>query len=433
MPLAPTRQRGGHYDAVIAGAGIMGLAIAWQLARRSRLRIAVLEKGAAPGEGSTGASVAICRHRYSLDAMVRLAADGIGAYREWRAFTGLARPRAEFHQSGVLWLPGGGRQWAAREHQRLRALDIPTAVLDDAALAERFPAVNPCAIPPDLATGETHDCRGGGEHLLELNGGYIDPVDAAQDLLEACRSAGVDMRFNAPVTGIALRGGRVESVASGAERFATGLFINAAGPWCGRLHAMAGVELKWNLEPTRIQALYLDIPSAQIADRAAMELPATADLVNGIYFRPQNRGRQLITGSVLASDEREAVRDPDAFDRQPDADFQSRVLHLLQHRLPGLRAPGRELERNRVHGYCGLYTVNRDDSHPLLGPADAAGLDGYWLANGFSGHGFKLAPAVGSMLARRITGIAQDFDTQIPLDMFSAERAPLEGGGSVLA
>ena len=70
-----------NYDVVIAGAGIIGLSIAWQLARRSRLRIAVFEKGAAVGEGSTGASSAICRVRYSTDEMLQLADATRGNYR----------------------------------------------------------------------------------------------------------------------------------------------------------------------------------------------------------------------------------------------------------------------------------------------------------------------------------------------------------------
>ena len=77
------------YDVVIAGAGIIGLSIAWQLARRSALSIAVLEKGAGVGEGSTGASSSICRTRYSIDETLLLARDGIHACplagrRPWR-------------------------------------------------------------------------------------------------------------------------------------------------------------------------------------------------------------------------------------------------------------------------------------------------------------------------------------------------------------
>ena len=68
-----------QFDVVIVGAGIIGLSVAWELARRSKLKIAVLEKGASTGEGSSGASSAVCRYRYSMDEMLQLASDGIWA------------------------------------------------------------------------------------------------------------------------------------------------------------------------------------------------------------------------------------------------------------------------------------------------------------------------------------------------------------------
>ena len=78
-----------NYDVIIVGAGIIGLSIAWQLARRSSLKVLVLEKGLSVGEGSTGASSAVCRFRYSRDEMVHLARDGIHAYQNWPEYTQL--------------------------------------------------------------------------------------------------------------------------------------------------------------------------------------------------------------------------------------------------------------------------------------------------------------------------------------------------------
>lgn len=399
------------YDVTIVGAGIIGLSIAWQLARRSDLDILVLEKGAGTGEGSTGASSAVCRFRYSMDDMVHLARDGIDAYRQWQQFTGLTSPRARFHNDGTLWMTGSDREWAGREHARLQKLGIRTEVLDDADIEHRFPALNTCVLPPDLATGESHDCVGGGRHLFELDGGHVDPVAAADDLLQACRSAGVDVRFNARVETIDTRGGRVQGVglASG-EAIMTPLLINAAGPWCNNLFRAAGLDLEWNLEPTRIQVLYLDRPG-----EVPGHIPVTADLAGGIYFRTQNRGQQLVVGSVLEEDERELVEDPDNFQLTPDDDFQQCKLHLLHHRLKNMPY------RGKVRGYCGLYTVNRNDVHPILGETE---LKGFWAANGFSGHGFKLAPAIGSMFAQAICGESREFDTGIPMSLFSIDREP---------
>ena len=401
------------YDTVIAGAGIVGLSIAWELARRSDLKIAVLEKGAGLGEGSTGASSSICRHRYSMDEMLLMASSGISAYRNWRAYTGLSGPRADFQNQGVLWMPGSNTAWAANEHARLQRFGISSAVLDDDALRERFPALSPCTIAPDTVTGEPHACRGGGRHLLELDGGYMDPVGAMEDLVEACRAQGVDVLFRSEVTGIQQQGGRISGVQLVDGRsIATPLLVNAAGPWCRQLYEAAGLALRWDLRPTRIQVLYRDYPLDALG-----AIPVTVDMAGGIYFRTNNRGQQLIVSSVLEEDERETVADPDAFDRHADEDFRLVKFHVLDHRLPGLP------QRGSVRSYCGLYTVNRDDVHPIVGPTE---LEGFWVANGFSGHGFKLAPAIGSMVAQAITGDTLETDPAVPLSFFAVDREPIE-------
>ena len=409
------------YDVVIAGAGIVGLSIAWQLARRSTLRIAVLEKGAGVGEGSTGASSAVCRCRYSLDELVYLARDGINAYRHWAEFTGLDSPRASLNEDGVLWLPGRDRAWAEREHERLERMGIATAVLDDAELNERYPAINPCVHAPDLTTGEAHDCAGGGRHFLETDGGWVDPVSAAQDLVDACRRRGVEVRFRARLAGIDVNAAKVAGVTlDDGTALATPLLVNAAGPWCREFYAEAGVDLDWDLVPTRIQVLHRERPP-----EIEGALPVTVDMEGGVYFRTQNRGQQLIIGSVLEEDEREVVDDPDRVPETVDNDFQMLKMHTLHHRLPALPY------RGRIMGYCGMYTVNRDDVHPILGPTE---IDGFWVANGFSGHGFKLGPAIGAMVARAITGERDDFDTEVPIDFLRIDRDPISlDARSVLA
>ena len=402
-----------NFDVVVVGAGIIGLSVAWQLARRSTLSVAVLEKGSDVGEGSTGASSAICRCRYSLDEVVHLARDGINAYRNWGAFTGLKSPRAGFNHEGVLWMPGANTAWAATEHARMRKLGIATEVLDDAQLKARFPALNTCVLAPDLESGDAHQCVSGGRHFLEIDGGYMDPVSAAQDLVEACRRGGVDVRFNQRVAHVETASGKIAGVglADGTD-IGTGLLINAAGPWCRDLYQQAGLPLRWELAPVRIQVLHRERPPDLPG-----HIPVTVDMEGGIYFRTQNRGQQLVVGSVLEEDEREVVKDPDNYPGHTDTSFEVAKLHALHHRLPGLPYQG------RVTGYCGLYTMNRDDVHPILGPTN---IDGFWVANGFSGHGFKLAPAIGSMLAQTIAGSAVDFDTQIPLSFLSIDRAPIE-------
>ncbi|MEO7655413.1 MAG: FAD-dependent oxidoreductase, partial [Sphingomicrobium sp.] len=101
--------------------------------------------------------------------------------------------------------------------------------------------------------------------------------------------------------------------------------------------------------------------------------------------------------------------------RYVDVEFERAKLHALHHRLPGLSI------RN-VSGYSGLYTVNRSDVHPIVGETPIAGL---FAANGCSGHAFKLAPALGALLARQIVGSAGSFDTRVSPDFLAVGRKPI--------
>lgn len=408
-------------DVLIVGAGIIGLSIAWQLHRRSNLRIIVCERGPGVGAGSTGASSAICRYRYSADEMVHLARDGIGAYREWSAFLGQSETRARFQGDGVLWMPGEDAGWAEREHTRLAGLDVRTQILTDRELQAMFPALNPCPLCPDLATAESHDCEAGNRHLLETEAGWMDPVSAAQDIADALRRSGVTLRYGTELTRVRSQGGRVTGATfSDGGEISADLLINAAGPWCNAVYQAAGVEAPMQMDPVRIQVVHLDRPTG-----LSGKLPVTLDMAAGIYFRTQNRGQQLLVSSVREEDERETVGNPDDFLKVADDIFRAEKLHLLQHRLRGFSVEG------KVRDYCGLYTLNQVDVHPVVGPW---ALEGFWVANGFSGHGFKLAPAIGALVARALTGNGGDFDCVIDPAYLSPDREPIRADSrSVLA
>ena len=394
-------------DIVIIGAGIIGLATARQLQRSGVEKITVLEQAASPGAGSSGASSAVCRHLYTHDEMIGLARDGIDTYRHWPDFLGLESPRAQLNEIGVLWI---GDTRASANAERLARHGIATTVLDASDLPKRFPMLNACTRSPDFATGRDHDCRADGQCLFEETGGHMDPQDALDDLVESIARHGATVRFNTTVEAIEHDDARVTGVRlADGEQLKSPIVVNANGPWCNRLLAPFEFLSRWPLEPTRIQVVHLPV-GRQLTEG----LPVCGDFTSGV-FRPQGEG-QIIAGSTLEADEQEAIADPDEFDRLADADFMALKMHALKHRLPTLS------DRTRVGSYCGLYTVNRADMHPLVG---ATPLNGLFAANGFSGHGFKLAPAIGSLLARAITAGRSGFDTAVDLGFLGWQRQPL--------
>lgn len=399
-------------DVVVVGGGIVGASIGYQLARRSDLRVVVLEKGAGPAEGSTGSSSAVSRCRYTHQDVVRLALHGQRAYREWPAFTGLADPVSRYVRTGVVWLFDEEPAKVDADVARLAAQGVAAAALTPDDLAERWPALSPCIAPLDLTGEVEHECRPFERVLVEEDGGYADPAGANADLLEAFQRAGGDLRLRAHVTGVRREGGRVTGVdlADGGGIDA-GLVVNAAGPWCNQLSALAGASVRWTLHPTRIQVGYRDW------DPALGELPTAAEISSGTYFRPDAGGARVLFGSILPEDEEEVVSDPDDFDRAADASFRDVKVHGLHHRVPALAY------RGEVTGIAGLYTINREDVHPVVGPTD---VEGFWVANGFSGHGFKLAPMIGSLVARAVTGIEAEYDTDVPTTLFALDRQPFQ-------
>jgi sarcosine oxidase, subunit beta len=396
---------------VVVGAGIVGSSIAFQLARRN-VDVIALDKGLGPAEGSTGASSSICRCRYTFPEVVRLAYHGQEAYGAWSEFTGLAETRSGLQRVGVLWMMGESPEKVASDTAKLRSQGVAAEHFGPDDVTGLFPALSNCAEPLDLTGDGEHECRPGKAFLFEPDGGYADPVGANQDLIAATRLRGGEVRFGATVAGVTMSGERVTGVTlADGDTIEADLVVNAAGPWCNQLNEMADVALRWTLTPTRIQTVYRPWP----ADLG--RIPVGADSSAGIYFRPESGGQQVLVGSVLPEDEEEVVDDPDDFKRVPDQEFTALKLAAFHHRIPDLEA------RGQVSGIAGLYTINREDVHPVVGPS---GRDGFWVANGFSGHGFKLAPAIGSMVAQAVTGERSDFDTDVPMDFFSVDREPLD-------
>ncbi len=400
-------------DILIIGGGLIGLSTAYELARRQAGRIVVLEKGSGVGQGSTGSSSACLRLRYShLDTM-RMALYGQNRYRDWADYTGLESARASMEQIGVLWMLGEDAAAVTAERDRIRSIGAPAQVLTRDELTGRFPSLSTCSTSIDFAEGTEHECGQTETFLFEDDGGYCtDPAGAAQDLLDACRRDGVDVRLTSRVSALRTQGGRVIGVdlASG-ESIDAPQIVNAAGPWCNELNRMAGIEHKWDLIPTRIQVML----------RATINplpggLPMVADAAGGIYFRPESRGQQILVGSIRPEDEQETIANPDVYKASIDEESKAGLLHGLHHRIPSLEY------RGQVTGIAGMYTMTEQDVHPILGPTH---LDGFHVSNGYSGHGFKLGPAVGNLLAQILTDSVIEGDVDIAHDFLSIDRDSL--------
>ena len=262
--------------------------------------------GVSLGEGSTGGSAAITRQRYSRPEQIRLARDGNAVFRQWAAYTGLRKPLAEYHMSGTLWMLGDDRASVEADRDRMRAEGVDAIVIGPDELRDRFPGLSACQEPFDLTGKIDHEHRDGDAFLLELDSGYFDATAALDDIAAAARREGVDIRMHSRVSSVLKDASRVVGIglADGTQVHA-GTVINAAGPWCNEINTMAGLELEWDLVPTRVQVLYRDLPK-----EVPRPLPVVGDGSTGVYFRPESADQQVLMGSILEEDEQEEA-DPE--------------------------------------------------------------------------------------------------------------------------
>lgn len=151
-------------------------------------------------------------------------------------------------------------------------------------------------------------------------------------------------------------------------------------------------------------------------------IPVISDPQCGTYMRPQAHSKQVLVSCAREEDERDHIDNPDKCtpDLGCDADYRNMYLNSLFHRLSPVLDPSMA-GASKVNGMTGMYTVCEDDVHPIIGQTK---LKGFYLCNGFSGHGFKCAPQVGAVLAKDITGIELQDDTKVDIDFYSPYRTP---------
>ncbi|NIM19895.1 MAG: FAD-dependent oxidoreductase [Candidatus Latescibacteria bacterium] len=379
------------YDAVIIGAGIMGCSSALQLARRG-LKIALVEKGAI-GEGPTGRSSAIIRQHYSNELTARMALYGLRVFEDFEEQVG---GDCGFRRTGfVLVVDAKDREGLQANLALQHRIGIQAELVAPEALREIMPGL----AFTDLVAA-----------AYEPDSGYADPHLTVTSYERAARRLGVTVFPGTEAKGVRFEGGRVIGVETSRNELDTPVVLNCAGAWGAQVARMAGVEVPINA--CRVQVAFFKRP----ADHEGSH-PVVADFVNATYFRSET-GDLTLAGLVDPS-EADAVVDPDNYIERVDFDFVSDLGERLVRRYPGL-------ERSESRGgFASLYAIT-PDWHPIVDevPPDS----GFYICSGFSGHGFKLGPAVGVMAADMITGKSEpEFDPHIFRASRYAERDEIRG------
>lgn len=377
-------------DVVVVGAGAMGCSIAFHLARAGVRSVAVLDKGGICS-GMTFRSGALVRLHYTNEPEARVALCAYRYFHEWRDLVG---GDCGFVQTGFLMLVGP--EDVERLHANvamLRALGVNTEVLtpDDVRDAQPFARVD------DL-----------GAAAYEPLSGYADPQKTTFALADAARRLGAVFHTQRAVRSIRTHRGRVVGVETDKGPIDAGAVVVAAGPWAAGLLRTAGVAFA--IRPTLAEVAYLRRP-APVAEGHMVYI----DRVSGAYFRPQ-APRLTFVGAG-----RGAVRlaDPDHLADGVDPAQAELARERVARRIPAF------VTSEAVTGHQGVYDMSLDGKAVL---DRAPNVEGLYIAGGFSGTGFKKAPAVGLLMAELVTeGAAHTVDIRPFRFTRFAEGAAIRG------
>jgi sarcosine oxidase subunit beta len=295
-------------------------------------------------------------------------------------------------QDGYLFLVRGEALW--RDFVAANELHHRLGVEADLLTPDEARALMP-GISLDGVVGATYGPRDG----------IADPSGLTQGYGTLARRAGVELELGVAVTSVRAGGGRVTGVETDRGPIDAPIVVNAAGAWAGLLASTVGVELP--LEPIPRHVLVTGgFPG--VPERRTLVI----DAASSFYLHREGAGALMGMG-----DPNERA----SFDLVPDETFVAESLLPTAVRVfPPLEAASIE------HSWVGLYEMT-PDRHPILGPAP--GVEGFYLANGFSGHGFQHAPIVGKLLAEMIVdGEARTVDvSSLALDRFSRGELVREG------
>jgi len=357
----------------VVGAGAFGGWTALHL-RRAGHRVTLVDAwGAGNSRASSGGETRIIRGMYGGDRVyVELTLRSFALWWEHEQRVG----RRLYHRLGALWMYAADDRYARATLPLLRAAGLEATELSPVDAATRWPQI---------------DFNGVRTVFHESEAGYLLARQSCETVREAFVAEGGEYRV-AHARPAPLDAGRLRGIAlSDGETLRADRFVFACGPWLGSVFPdVVGPRVT----PTRQEVFFFGLPPG---DRAYDEGGCPVWVDNGerfIYGIPGNERR----GFKVADDTRGPEIDPTTEQRLPSAEGLARARELLRRRFPGLA--GAPLVESRVCQYeqspDGDFILDR---HPLA--------DNVWLAGGGSGHGFKMAPAVGEHVARLVLGTAE--------------------------
>ncbi|MBI2391164.1 MAG: FAD-binding oxidoreductase [Deltaproteobacteria bacterium] len=352
-------------DYVIVGGGIMGLSIAYHLAKRGVTNVVVVDKSYLCG-GASGRNGGGVRAQWSSEANVRLMQESLRICNDFAS-----------EMKINVWFRRGGYLFVVRSEAKANALRASAELQQRCGLrTELLDPIEAKKLVPELEIGQTaHQAP---IQLASFNpdDGVVFPWPFVWGYAQAATKLGVEVVTHTDVIGFETsnEGRRIEAVLTNRGKIATHQVVNAAGAWSPEVAKLLGVHLPNT--PHRHEICSTEPLKPWLK-------PLVADLDSGLYFSQSMRGE--IVGGISNQ------HVPHRVDHQSSARFLGLYSRALTETVP-------QLGRVKVlRQWAGCYDLT-PDANPIVGEIDE--VEGFYQASGFMGHGFMMAPVMGKLIGQ---------------------------------
>lgn len=374
------------FDVVVIGAGVIGSSVAFHLSRLGAGRVLVVDRRTIAG-GTTSQSSGILRTHYSVKENVEI------ARLSWKAFDAFPHYVEDDEASSglvkcgyLIAAPEGSyRQALADSIAAQRAFGIPIETL---TVAEATPLL-PIA-----------DLRDSALIAYEPEAGFADPYLVTHAFARAAKRNGVQFREGVEVRRLLIQAGKVAGIETDQGAVSCGTVISVQNIWSKELEGWTGLRIPLSAERHIVMAL-------EGSDAYTFRMPVFKDLASPgmLYCRSYGGAQMLVSEGTVG----EALAGPDDEQGSVSIDYVAEIGMQVATRFPAFETAG------LASSWTGVYDVT-PDWNPVLG--SAPGISGLILGFGFSGHGFKLSPVVGQVLAQEALGLP----TEVSLAPYAFDR-----------
>jgi sarcosine oxidase subunit beta len=366
---------------------VIGASVAHHLAALGATSVLVVERGTI-GAGTTSQSSGLLRTHYSVRQNVELARSSWWAFNNFAAYVG--------DEEASCGLVKCGYMICAPEGDKLEPLRASLDAQREMGIEVQLPSRTEARERMPIAHFDDAALIG-----YEPEAGFADAYLVATSFARSARRRGVKIMEGVTLTGLVREGRKVVGVNTTAGNFSCGTLISTQNIWTPELAEWIGVPLP--VKPERHTVLALECEAAPYT----FKMPAFKDLGSAgmLYYRSYGGSQMLVSEGVVG----ETLNAPETEQGDISLDYVGEVGAQVAERFPAYEAAG------LASSWTGVYDVT-PDWNPVLGPV--GDIEGLVVGFGFSGHGFKLSPGIGKILAQHALGLATD----VSLVPYSLER-----------